>query len=176
MNIISLLDNKLIKSVEKREKIAESIRKKLITIKEIKKLEDVLDHKKMALVFEAMEAVSSEKPEISNKDWLKFTKGFVESKSNSIKREASRIVGNIAHLFPSELDAIIQSLMKNTKDEGTVIRWSSAYALARIIQIPKYANSKLFDVLTDLCGKEKENGVKNQLLNGLKKAKKLRGR
>ncbi|MCL2144378.1 MAG: hypothetical protein FWH43_02630 [Endomicrobia bacterium] len=174
MNIISLLDNKSIKPVQKREEIAEAIRKKSITIKEIQKLKNTLDDKKMALVFEAMEEVSSKNPEISNRDWLKFTQKFITSKSNNIKREVSRIVGNIAHLFPNDLDAAITDIMKNTKDEGTVIRWSSAYAFARIIQIPKYANSKLFDVLTDLCDKEKENGIKNQLLNGLKKAKKLR--
>ena len=174
MNINGLLDNKLIKPVKKREEIAEAIRKKSITIKEIQKLKNTLDDKKMALVIEAMEDVCSKNPEISNKDWLKFAQEFIPSKSNSIKREASRIAGNIAHLYPNDLDAVIKDIMKNTKDEGTVIRWSSAYALAKIIQIPKYANSKLFDVLTDLSGKEKENGIKNQFLNGLKKAKKLR--
>jgi hypothetical protein len=64
--------------------------------------------------------------------------------------------------------------MGNTKNGSTVIRWGSAYALSKIIQIPKYANSELYEILTDLCMQEQENGVKNQLLNGLKKAKKLR--
>ena len=49
----------------------------------------------------------------------------------------------------------------------------SAYALGRIILIPEYANSKLFDMLTALAEQETENGVKNQYLAGLKKAKKL---
>ena len=171
MNIASLLDSKSMTSLEKREKIADAIRKKSVTIKEIQKLKDTLDDKKTALILEAMEAVSLKNPEISNKDWLKFTQELISSKSNAIKREASRIIGNIAHLFPNDLDAAIKSLMKNTNDEGTVIRWSSAYALARIVQIPKYANSNLFDILTALSAKEKETGVKNQFLNGLKKAK-----
>jgi hypothetical protein len=47
--------------------------------------------------------------------------------------------------------------------------------MSRIIRIPHYANSELFDTLTDLSEQEQENGVKNQLLGGLKKAKKLRG-
>jgi hypothetical protein len=77
-------------------------------------------------------------------------------------------------MFPDNLDVAIQYLMSNTKDDSTVIRWGSAYGLSRIMQIPKYANSDFYDVLTDLCEQEQENGVKNQLLNGLKKAKKLR--
>jgi len=32
----------------------------------------------------------------------------------------------------------------------------------------------LYDTLTQLCEREPENGVKNQLLGGLKKAKKIR--
>ena len=65
--------------------------------------------------------------------------------------------------------------MGNTTHGGTVIRWSSAYALARIIQVPKYAGSELFDILVDICDKEQDNGVKNQLFVGLKRAKKLIG-
>jgi hypothetical protein len=107
-------------------------------------------------------------------DWLVFVQNFITSKSNNLKREASRIVGNIADLFPDNLEVAIQNLMSNTEDGSTVIRWGSAYALSRIIHVPKYANSDFYDILTDLCEREQENGVKNQLLNGLKKAKKLK--
>ncbi|MDR2699925.1 MAG: hypothetical protein LBC12_03835 [Nitrososphaerota archaeon] len=44
-------------------------------------------------------------------------------------------------MFLGSLEAAIQNLMSNTKNDSTVIRWGSAYALSRIIQIPKYANS-----------------------------------
>ena len=66
--------------------------------------------------------------------------------------------------------------MENTKHESTVVRWGSAYALARIIQIPKYANNELYDVIEDLCEQETDNGVKNQFANGLKKAKKIKNK
>lgn len=128
----------------------------------------------MALILEAMEAVTGKNPEVADLDWLKFVQEFITSKSNNLKREASRIVGNIAHLFPDDLDTAIHSLLENTKNDGTVIRWGSAYALARIIKIPQYANSELYDTLTDLSEQEQESGVKNQFLGGLKKAKKLR--
>lgn len=61
--------------------------------------------------------------------------------------------------------------MENTKDKGTVIRWSSFYAFARIIVIPKYADRDLFNTLTKLCEKEEDNGVKNQLLSRLNNLK-----
>jgi len=45
---------------------------------------------------------------------------------HKVKREASRVVGNIAHLFSDDLETAIHSLMENTKNDGTVIRWGSA--------------------------------------------------
>ncbi|MCL1857970.1 MAG: hypothetical protein FWF92_01895 [Oscillospiraceae bacterium] len=174
MNIISLLDNKNMKPLEKRVKIVEIIRMNFISIKEIKSLQDTIDDKKMALIFEAMEDVTNKNPEIANLDWLIFVQNFILSKSNNLKREASRIVGNIAYLFPNNLNVAIQNLIENTKNESTVIRWGSAYALARIIQIPKYANNELYAVIEDLCEQETDNGVKNQFTNGLKKAEKIR--
>jgi hypothetical protein len=129
----------------------------------------------MALILEAIEAVTGKNPEIADLEWLKFAQDFITSQSNNLKREASRVVGNIAHLFPNDLEMAIQYLMNNTKKDSTVIRWGSAYAMSRIIQIPQYANSELFNMLTDLSEQEQENGVKNQLLDGLKKAKKIRG-
>jgi hypothetical protein len=174
MDIISLLNSKNLASIERREEIAQAIRLKIISIQELQPLKAILDDKKMALVLEAMEEVTEKNPEIADIKWLEFAQGFIAAKSNSLKRESSRIVGNIAHLFPLSLEAAIESLMQNTRSGGTVVRWGSAYALGRIIMISQYANSKLFDILSDLCEQEEENGVKNQYLNGLKKAKKLR--
>ncbi len=174
MDIVNLLNNTTIKSLEKRTDIAEAIEARLLTLKEIQSLQTILDDKKMALIFEAMEAVSSKNPMTADLGWLTFAQDFISSDSRSIKREASRIVGNIAHLFPNNLNVAVRSLLENTNDVGTVIRWSSAYALARIIQIPRYANSNLYFTLTELSEREQENGVKNQLLSGLKKADKIR--
>jgi hypothetical protein len=174
MDIINLLDNKAIKSIEKREAIAEAIKMKLVTIREIKQLKYVLDDKRMAIILESMEAVTNKYPDIADLEWLKLTQDFIISTSNNIKRESSRIVGNIAHLFPNDLETAIEYIMENVKSDGTVIRWGSAYALARIIQIPQYANSDFYDALNDLFKQEQESGVKNQLLKGLKKAKRIR--
>jgi len=175
MDIISLLNNKASKSLEKRTEIIEAIKIGVITIQEIQSLKDVLDDKKMAVVFEAMEAVTAKNPGMADMDWLTFARDFITSKSNDLKREASRLVGNIAHLFPDELDTAVQKLLENTNNDGTVIRWSSAYALGKIVSIPKYAKSGLFDVVSALSEQEKDNGIKNQYLSGIKKAKKFRG-
>ena len=170
-----MLNNKDIKPLEKRYEIAEAINMGVITINEIRSFQNVLDDKKMALVLEAMEAVTGKNPGAADLDWLIFLQDFITAESNNLKRESSRIIGNIAYLFPDDLETAIQKLFLNTKHEGTVIRWGSAYALGRIIPIPKYANGDLFNMVTDLYEKENDNGVQNQYFNGLKKARKTRG-
>ena len=175
MDIADLLRNKEMKSIEKRAEIVEGIKTKLIGIQDILQLKDVLDDKKMAVVFEAMEAVTAKEAGLADKGWLLFAQDYITSESNSLKREASRLVGNIAHLFPDDLDAAISRLLENTKNDGAVVRWASAYALGRIVPIQKYANGDLFDVVSELYEQEEDNGIKNQYLSGLKKARKLRG-
>jgi len=65
MDIVGLLDNKTLKSLEKRTKIIESIRMETITIHEIQSLKAVLDDKKMAVILEAIEAISLKNPGIA---------------------------------------------------------------------------------------------------------------
>lgn len=93
------------------------------------------------------------------------------SSDNSCKREASRIIGNLACRYPKEVHDAIPSLLENTKAEGTVVRWGSAYVLARIVVLEEYRNTDLYDRLVSICENEQENGVKNQYLKALKKAK-----
>ena len=174
MDIVELLVNTNVKSVEKRDALVKAIQIKSISIIDIQTVSTALDDKKLAILFEALEAVSGKNSKLADLDWLLFVQNFITSGSNSIKREASRIVGNIAHMFPDNLEVTIQNLLGNIKHDSIVIRWGSAYALSRILQIPKHANSDLYEVLTALCAQEQENGVKNQLFNGLKKANKLR--
>lgn len=84
------------------------------------------------------------------------------SDNNSCKREASRIVGNMAADYPEELETAVSALLKNTVDSGTVVRWGSAYALARIIMLEHYRNSGMVQTVRDIYEAEEESGVKNQ--------------
>lgn len=174
MDLLSMLKDKSIKAIEKREIIIKALGEKNITIKEIVDLLNATDEKKSAIIFEAIEAVTNSDAQVADIEWLHLAVDYILSASNSIKREASRIVGNISHRFPNDLEKAIEKLLLNSKDQGTVVRWASAYALSKIVIIPQYANSKLFDKLTEICNHEEESGVKNQYVKALKKASKVR--
>ena len=145
LDILIMLNDKSIKAIEKREIIVKALEEKNITIKEIEGILNEIDEKKSAIIFEAIEAVTNSDAQIADIQWLNLAVENILSASNSIKREASRIVGNISHKFPNDLEKAIEKLLLNSKDAGTVVRWGSAYALSKIIVIPQYANSELFE-------------------------------
>lgn len=168
MNIKKLLDETSIKTIDKRKQLVAALEENTISIEDFKSFSDP-GEKNITLILETLEEVTRKKPELSTSAWLDYTQMFLVSPSNSQKREAARIIGNIAHLYPAKLNDIINTLLNNTEDKSTVIRWSSAYALSRIILIEKYTCSPLLDRIMELA--EKENGVKQQYLKTLKKLK-----
>ena len=170
MNIIEILSDKSLKSIEKRKLMVTGLLSEEFTVGTLPQLNDV----QTGIALEAMEEISQKEATIINENWLKFAEKYIDSGNNTLKREAARVTGNIAHIFSEKLEGIIPKLLQNAENESTVIRWSSGYSLGRIIQIPKFAKSDLFDILSKIAENEQDNGVKNQYLNGLKKASKIR--
>lgn len=129
-----------------------------------------LYEKQIASILEAIE-------EISNKGLSQLSSRYllyIKSENNNCRREASRIVGNMAAQYPDLIEEAINPLLDNSSNEGTVIRRAAAYALSRIITTDRYAQSELYDKLTDISNKEEDNAIRNQYLKALKKASKVR--
>lgn len=174
MTITEIMNNKSLKRLEKRNSIVEAIINREVNFSIISEACESLPEKNISLLLEAVEEVSRSKEFTLEPEYLDLAEKYILSSDNSCKREASRIIGNLANKFPAKLDHAITALLINAKNEGTVIRWASAYALSRIIVIPQYAKSPLYEQVFDLCTKEQENGVKNQYVKALKKAAKFR--
>lgn len=122
-------------------------------------------------MLEAIEEISNKGRMSLSLDYLRLAKKFIASDSNSCKREASRIVGNMASIYPNEVRDCIPALLDNTKNDGTVVRWGSAYALSRIIVLEDYLNTDLYETLIAICESESDNGVKSQYLKAFRKVK-----
>ena len=174
MNIIELLKDKSFKGTERRKAVMNMIVAGELSVNDMAAIASTIGEKQVATVLEAVEEVSNKRLCPLESAWLQWAEPYISSENNSCRREASRIVGNMAAQYPDLLDDAIERLMKNTSDEGTVIRWAAAYALSRIVVLDRYAKSDLYDRLVAVCDREEENGVKNQYLKALKKAAKIR--
>jgi len=169
--LLELLKDASLTAVEKREAIAREIESGEIGIRQIERASETLGEKGLAILLESMEAVSLRNPGLAEIGWLRFAGRWIDSASGSVKREASRLVGNLAARFPNDLSPAIEKLLENTSDSGTVVRWASAYALARIVVLPEYAGGDLVQTVTAIAEREQNGGVKNQYLKALKRVK-----
>ena len=174
MNIIELLKDKSFKGTERRQAVVNMIVSGELTVNEVAAIATNNGEKQIATILEAVEEVSNKRMCPIESAWLQWAEPYISSENNSCRREASRIVGNMAAQYPDLLDYAIEPLMRNTSDEGTVIRWAAAYALSRIVILDRYAKSDLYNRLVTVCDREEDNGVKNQYLKALKKAAKIR--
>lgn len=77
-------------------------------------------------------------------------------------------MANVAQKSPDEAAQAIPKLLTNTKDKGTVVRWSAAYALTEIAKNHPASAKKLIPQFEMIVKKEENNGVKNVYLRALK--------
>jgi len=79
------------------------------------------------------------------------------------------VIGNTAHIFSRKLDKAIDLLLINAKDEGTVVRWSAAYALGEILKLESKQNDKLLPAIKRLASSEEKDSIRKVYTAALKK-------
>jgi len=171
MDFKEILANKSLKAKEQTEKlslwVAENTDKTLDIIAFAKTAKDPLK----ATCIEAFELATKTKPEISSLSLLDFVSHTLSEKAPRVKWESARVVGNIAHLYPKQLDMAIKNLLINTEHVGTVVRWSAAFALGEILKLKTPENKELIPAIENICDREEKNSIKKIYLAALKKAK-----
>ncbi|MCD6590781.1 MAG: hypothetical protein J7K72_02300 [Candidatus Aenigmarchaeota archaeon] len=63
-----------------------------------------------------------------------FVMNYMNNEAPKIKWKACRIIANLAQKFPEKVKQSVPKLLANTKDKGTVVRWSAAFALTEIYE------------------------------------------
>lgn len=109
---------------------------------------------------------------MANEKVLLFVTDTLLEKAPRVKWESAKVIGNIAHLFPAKLDRAISNLLSNSEHEGTVVRWSTAYALGEILKLKTKYNKQLQPAIEAICEREEKNSIKKIYLTALKALKK----
>lgn len=124
-----------------------------------------------ATCIEAVEYATKKTPAMADESLLLFVTASLRDDEPRVKWESAKVIGNIAKLFPTQLDESIHNLLANAKNAGTVVRWATAYALAEILKLKTDHNQTLLPTIETLCEQEEDNGVKKKYLDALKKVK-----
>jgi len=172
MNIEQIFQDKSIKAKEKVTTIADWLLNSELPLEELLVFADNQKASDKATCIEAVEYATKKQPAIADESLLAYVTDSLKHDEPRIKWESAKVIGNIAKLFPDQVQKSILNLLLNAENQGTVVRWATAYALAEILKLKTTANKNLMPKIEMLSSQEDNNGVKKKYLDALKKVKK----
>ncbi|MDR2238511.1 MAG: HEAT repeat domain-containing protein [Chryseobacterium sp.] len=172
MTIEELFKDKAVKAKEKTEIISKWILDGSLPTDELISFAEKGKDPVKGTCIEALEYATKQKPDMADETILTFVTSTLPEKAPRIKWESAKVIGNIAHQFPDQLEKPIQGLLANTDDEGTVVRWSAAFALGEILKMKTKHNATLLPAIESICEKEEKNSIKKIYLDAIKKTAK----
>lgn len=172
MTIEELIKEKAVKSKEKVDIISKWIIDKSLPTDELIAFAEKSKDPVKATCIEAIEYATKQNASLADETVFSFVTQTLTEKAPRIKWESAKVIGNTAHLFPENLDPAISNLLVNTEHEGTVVRWSAAFALGEILKLKTRYNESLLSALEKISEKEEKNSIKKIYLDAIKKTKK----
>jgi hypothetical protein len=171
MNINKIISDKSMKPKEKLDKLCKNLLENKITIQELMEFTENVKDPIKATCIESIEFASSKVPEIVNQKCFDFIVENLTSKAPRIKWECAKIIGNTAHLFKNKLENAVKHLLENASYEGTVVRWSAALALGKIMELKTKHNENILKEIPKLLKKEDKNNIKKMYEEAIRKIK-----
>jgi HEAT repeat protein len=172
MTIAHVFQDKTIKAKGKVSTIGEWLLKGELPMDELLAYAEKQKASDKATCIEAVEYATKKLPSVANEDLLRYVTNALKDDEPRVKWESAKVIGNIAKNFPSQLEMSIKNLLANAENNGTVVRWATAFALAEILKLKTSHNTTLLSKIEILSEKEEDNGVKKKYLDALKKVKK----
>lgn len=169
MLIEDVFNNKEFKTKEKTKLLTDALLDEEITIEMIIDYSETAKGPIKGTCMEVFESATSKRPEISTHTMFVYAQTNLLAKAPRLKWESAKVIGNIAHLYPDQLETSINELLRLTSHKGTVVRWSAAYALSRIVILPKYSSTELVEQLKEISVAEEKASIKKIYEKSLKK-------
>ena len=171
MTLAELLTNKTKKAKEKVETISKWLLDSSLPTDELLAFAENAKDPEKATCIEAIEFATRQNAKIADETVFAFVTKTLTENAPRVKWESAKVVGNIAHLFPTKLSKAISNLLTKSEYDGTVVRWAAAFALGEILKLKTKHNKDLLPAIEAICDREQENGVKKKYLDAIKKTK-----
>ena len=123
-----------------------------------------------ATCIEGLEYVTKAKPEFLPEAALDFCLRALKDKEPRVKWEAARTIANTIQRFPARAEEAVKALLPNASYEGTVVRWSAAHALAKVISMRTPLNRTLIPKAEAIVERETENSIRKIYEAAIKKS------
>jgi HEAT repeat protein len=172
MTLEELLADKTKKAKEKVEEISNWLLDGSLPIDELIVFAERARDLEKGTCIEAIEFATRQNAKIADENVFIFVTKTLTETAPRVKWESAKVVGNIAKLFPTKLAKPIDSLLINTKDNGTVVRWATAFALGEILKQKTKHNKDLLPILETICENEQDHAIKKKYSEAIRKIKK----
>ena len=163
MDLQELLNDKGIKSKVKTETINNWLLSEELSVDELTNFARSSKDPIKAICIESIQIATKSNPEIATLNCLDFISKTLTEKAPRVKWESAEVIGNIAYLYTDKLDEAIKNLLVNSEHEGTVVRWSAAFALGQILKIKTQRNKDLIPVIESICQREEKKQHKKYI-------------
>lgn len=160
MNIEELLKDKLVKPKTKTEILSQHLLDRQISVDELIDFAEKAKDPARATCIEALELATKQQPALVNARAFRFVTHSLTAKAPRVKWESARVIGNTAALHRENLDDTIKNLLDNCGHEGTVVRWSSAFALGEILKLKTKYQHELLPALESIAAREEKNSIR----------------
>ncbi len=172
MTIAELLNDKTKKAKEKVETISKWLLDGSLPTDELLAFAEKAKDPEKATCIEAIEFATRQNSKIADENVFAFVTKTLTENAPRVKWESAKVVGNIAHLFPTKLSKAITNLLTNSEYDGTVVRWAAAFALGEILKLKTKHNKDLLPAIEAISEREQDNAIKKKYLDAIKKTKK----
>ncbi len=170
MTTLEILSDKTLKGKEKTNIIAEQLLTQVVLCKDIMGIIGFSKDTFKAICLEALEIATKTKPELIHMECIEVLDQCLISKSPRVKWESARVIGNCAAFFKDQqLELVIPQLIMNTEDSGTVVRWSSAFALTQLAKKHESLRPQLKPMFESIVNREEKNSIRKMYVSALRK-------
>jgi hypothetical protein len=168
IEIENLFKDKTIKAKAKTEILSSWITGKKLAVKDLLEFAEGANDPVKATCIESLEFATKQDPSFATNEVFQFVTAALKDNAPRVKWESAKVIGNTASLFAEDLDQPIANLLANTSHEGTVVRWSAAFALGEILKLKTKHNKKLLLTIENIIAKEEQNSIRKIYLDAIK--------
>lgn len=171
MTISELFADKTLKPKEKTATLCQQLDAGDITVSDLMTFADKAKYAEKATCIESLEYLTKKDAAAIDRKVLEWVVAQLGTKAPRVKWESARVIGNTIALHPKVAEHAIPGLLDNASNDGTVVRWSAAYALGEILKLKLPTNETLLPALNNIMNQEEKNSIKKIYAAAIKKAK-----
>src|SRR4051794_5461602 len=115
MKLEEVFGDKALKQKAKTELLGRALIDKVVTLEELTAFAERSKDTEKASCIEAIEYATRQDPDLATEKCLKYVSQKLTEEAPRVKWESAKVIGNIAHLYPTKLNVAIGNLLTNSE-------------------------------------------------------------